>query len=402
MNKLKQIFTGLMVIALLLSNAVLPAGAVAPWNVTGDYEITFLLTGDATPFVHHAELVQTGTTVTGDGGYPATGGDTYHWNVTSGSQTGDSLNLTAMYDLGAVGTTMNMVGTIAPDGTVSGTWTDDFGGPRSGTWSITKGVSVPRIHTPAHNATVTQSGLVKVDWTDSVGANTPFEYQYEAYSDAGYTSLVYSSTWLTASEISTPGTPPGEYYLRVRARNALLEESAWSNDAGNPYHITVIADPVKPAECTGTYGAPIIGTNGSDIINGTAGNDLIFALGGSDVVNGKGGDDCIVGDAGSDALNGDGGNDTILGGDNNDSITGNAGSDALYGNGGNDSLNGNNGNDDLFGGAGNDSLRGNADNDDLYGESGNDSLNGNEGTDTADGGTNTDACTAETEAACEA
>ena len=388
-----------MASVLLLSNFAVPAAAVSPWNVTGNYEITFFLDGDlsGTPYIHHAILIQSGTAVTGDGGYPASGGDTYHWNVTSGTKTGDTLNLTVIYDLGAPGTIMSLVGAIAPDGTVSGIWTDDFSDTRTGTWSMTKGVSVPLIHTPGNGATVTQSALIKVDWTDSTGFNPPFEYQYQAFSDALYTSSVYLSGWLTASEIPTPGTAPGDYYLRVKAKNASLDESAWSNDAFNPYHIKVTADPINPfpvpLECNQSVAYNLIeGTNGSEILNGTGGPDLIMAKGGSDLVLAGGGDDCIVGGAGGDDLRGGAGNDVILGGTEGDSINGNAGHDDLYGEGGNDSLNGNAGNDNLWGGIGSDSLKG---------ETGNDMLDGQQGSDYANGGAAIDTCTAEAETQCE-
>lgn len=386
MKKVKRIVAGIVAAVLFVSSAAMPAGAAAPWNVSGTYEFTFLLDGDVsnTPYVHHVTLAQTGSTVTGDGGFPATGGDTYHWNITSGTQTGDGLNLTALYDLGATGTVMHLTGTIAPSGAVSGTWDDDFGGSRTGTWSITKGASIPRIHTPANGATVTQAALTKVDWTDSVGSNPPFQYQYEAFSDAGYTVNVYSSGWLSASEIPTPGTPPGEYYLRVKARNASLDESAWSNGASDPYHITVVLNAFTiPAECDQNVVYNLIeGTNGSNILNGTNGPDLILAKGGSDLIDGKGGNDCIDGGSGSDVIKGGAGADVILGGADSDSILGEGGADYLYGEGGADAI------------------KGGADNDNLFGGAGADALLGDGGMDTANGGAGADACSAETQTQC--
>lgn len=121
-------------------------------------------------------------------------------------------------------------------GTASGVTTFDF--------EPYAAPSMPTITTPANGATVTQSALVKVDWTDATGSNPAFEYQYEAYSDAAYTSLVYSSSWLSASEIPTPGTPVGTYYLRVRSKDTTGTMSDWSNGATAMYKITVIADPV--------------------------------------------------------------------------------------------------------------------------------------------------------------
>lgn len=400
MKHIHRFLTVLVLLGFVLSKVALPAHAVAPWNTTGAYEITFFLTGDPTAYIHEAALTQTGTSIDGTGKYPAGGPYTYTWDITSGSISGDTINLTVNYLTGAVGTTMTMTGTVAPNGAVSGTWSDNFGGgTRTGTWSISDGVSVPAIHTPAHGATVTQSAMTEVDWTDSVGANAPFEYWYEAYPTAGYnTAPLFSSGWISASEIPTPGTAPGNYYLRVRAKNDIGIETAWSNDASNPYLITVTEDPINPfpvpAQCDQETAYNLIeGTSGSEVLMGTSGPDLILAKEGSDSVHGLGGNDCIVGDAGSDALRGGTGDDVILGGSESDSLMGENGEDTLYGEAGSDSLMGGNSADSLYGGAGSDSLRG---------ENGSDTLDGEAGVDAAHGGAATDTCTAEAETACEA
>jgi len=101
------------------------------WNVTGVSQFSFRLTGDTTDYTHHVTLTQSGQTVGGSGGYPLTGGDTYHWNVTAGSAIGNAFSLTWVYDAlapDAVGVVNNMTGTIAPDGSISGTWSDNYGG----------------------------------------------------------------------------------------------------------------------------------------------------------------------------------------------------------------------------------------------------------------------------------
>ncbi|MCL5970812.1 MAG: hypothetical protein M1450_04925 [Patescibacteria group bacterium] len=149
-----------------------------------------------------------------------------------------------------------------------------------------------------------------------------------------------------------------------------------------------------PEQCKNIegLGAPIIGTSGSDKINGTSGNDLIFGLGGSDKIDGKGGNDCIVGGDGSDKLIGGDGNDVILGGNGSDAIEGGKGNDELYGEAGSDSLKGGDGNDKLYGGDGSDSLQG---------DNGNDILDGGNGSDSAKGGPGTDTCTAESTKQCE-
>jgi hypothetical protein len=115
------------------------------WNVEGVHQFDFFLNGDPNPgtdYLHHASLTQNGLAVSGSGGYPFSGGDQYHWNVTSGSVVGNALQLTVDYDLGAVGTTMHMNGTIASNGSISGTWSDNLNRPgadRTGTFTAPAG-----------------------------------------------------------------------------------------------------------------------------------------------------------------------------------------------------------------------------------------------------------------------
>jgi Ca2+-binding RTX toxin-like protein len=141
----------------------------------------------------------------------------------------------------------------------------------------------------------------------------------------------------------------------------------------------------------GTTTFVVRGTEGNDVINGTAEIDRIFALGGNDVINAGNGNDIVDGGAGNDILNGGAGNDLLTGGlgndilnggDDRDSITGNDGADIIDGGAGNDSLlAGGNGNDIVSGGAGNDTLDGDAGNDQLFGGIGNDDLFGEDGND---------------------
>lgn len=111
------------------------------WNVSGNYTIGFTLANDSSEYVHDATLTQTGTSVSGSGGYPAGSSHSYAWNVTSGTVSGSTVNLTVTYTYGAPGTVMNMIGTIAPDGTLSGTWDDNYGGSRNGTWMTKTGTA---------------------------------------------------------------------------------------------------------------------------------------------------------------------------------------------------------------------------------------------------------------------
>ncbi|KUO67793.1 MAG: hypothetical protein APF80_00700 [Alphaproteobacteria bacterium BRH_c36] len=146
----------------------------------------------------------------------------------------------------------------------------------------------------------------------------------------------------------------------------------------------------------------IDGTAGDDVIVGTAGADNIEGGAGRDRLNGGDGDDIVSGGADNDFVYGDGGNDTLYGGDGNDTLVGHSGEDLIYGEAGNDGVFGGGGNDTIYGGADNDTLYGDggddlidggADDDKLFGGSGNDTLvytvgegvdqlNGNTGIDT--------------------
>ncbi|BEP62344.1 hypothetical protein GmRootV213_28980 [Variovorax sp. V213] len=64
----------------------------------------------------------------------------------------------------------------------------------------------------------------------------------------------------------------------------------------------------------------ITGSNGSDVLTGTAG---------SDTINSGNGDDTVSGGAGSDSLNGGAGNDTLDGGSGSDQLNGGSGNDTL-------------------------------------------------------------------------
>ncbi len=125
---------------------------------------------------------------------------------------------------------------------------------------------------------------------------------------------------------------------------------------------------------TGTGFENLIGSNSFDefksdhktkatLIDGRGGGDDIVgtdvaAL--SDKLIGGDGDDVIEGRAGNDLIFGDAGDDELLGGDNNDTVEGGTGNDKIAGGAGNDILRGGDGNDTLIGGAGADNMDGGA------------------------------------------
>lgn len=120
--------------------------AAAPsWDVTGSYVVNMRYEGSDYP--HDMMLVQhDNATLTGSGGYPASGVHTYNWVIDSGSVSGDTIHFFAHYTASADAvtplTTMHVMGTVASNGTMSGTWSDNYqGGSRSGTWSTTSGTA---------------------------------------------------------------------------------------------------------------------------------------------------------------------------------------------------------------------------------------------------------------------
>ena len=121
----------------LTFNAIQTDTGAISWNVAGVTSLSFILDNDPIPgtvYTHAAALAQAGQAVTGSGGYPAGGPFAYAWHVTGGSVVGNVLDLTVLYDVGAPGTVMHITATIAPNGSISGTWDDNLnGGHRTGT-----------------------------------------------------------------------------------------------------------------------------------------------------------------------------------------------------------------------------------------------------------------------------
>lgn len=86
---------------------------------------------------------------------------------------------------------------------------------------------------------------------------------------------------------------------------------------------------------TGTSaGEQLVGGNDSNLMQGLAGDDTLFAMGGDDQLEGGAGDDQLYGGNGSGSGSG---NDVLIGGDGNDVLVGEDGNDTLAGGAGNDS-----------------------------------------------------------------
>lgn len=122
---------------------VATAFAAAPaWNTTGSYVVDMHYLGSDNN--HDVVLTQDALgNLTGHGGSPA-GANTYTWVITSGTVSSSTIdffaNYTATADAVMPQTVLHVTGTIAADGTISGTWSDNYqGGARTGALTTVSG-----------------------------------------------------------------------------------------------------------------------------------------------------------------------------------------------------------------------------------------------------------------------
>lgn len=106
------------------------------WDFAGTYGINVKYLGVDYP--ETLVLTQDGANITGVSLDTVPFASASHFEVTGGSVSGDTINIVAVNG----GLTINMTGTIAPDGSMSGTWADVSPGTRTGEWSTTSGTAV--------------------------------------------------------------------------------------------------------------------------------------------------------------------------------------------------------------------------------------------------------------------
>jgi hypothetical protein len=206
MKTIKKNIAKIALMALLIAplGLALPAKAATPnWNATGNYVVA--LNYQSVNYPHDMSLIQDGLgNLTGNGGSPAGGPHTYTWVLTSGSVSGNTIdflaNYTASADAVTPQTTMHMTGTIAPGGTMSGTWSDNYqGGARAGTWMTTSGNAVM---IPVVNANVVTNPATAVTSTDATLNGTN-----------GNSAATGHSFWVSLAPFVTtsPTIPAGVY-----------------------------------------------------------------------------------------------------------------------------------------------------------------------------------------------
>ena len=180
--------------------------------------------------------------------------------------------------------------------------------------------------------------------TDTIPANTTF---VSLVAPAGWTCAtpaVGGTGTVSCTNPSVASLALGTFTLVVKVDAGVVSGTVITNtatvssattdpDGANNTATTTTTIGLATAECT------ITGTNKSDTIVGTAGDDVICGGNGKDTINGLGGNDIILGQNGKDVLDGDEGNDTVMGGNGKDQVTGDLGVDALRGGNGADTLN---------------------------------------------------------------
>ncbi len=138
---MRKLFSGIAALAMVAGLFTFnTAQASHPeWDISGTNTIQFNYLGTDYPHIVTLNQEEDGD-LTGSG---TSGGGTYSYTLTSGEVSGNTFHYYVTYDAGnpAAGTVMHVMGTVdTTDGSVDGTWTDDFGGTRTGTFSSAAGV----------------------------------------------------------------------------------------------------------------------------------------------------------------------------------------------------------------------------------------------------------------------
>lgn len=222
-NYMKQLFSLFIGVATLVAPLAFTDQAFAApnWDTTGDYEVAFEYQGS--DYLHDVSLTQDNAgDLTGNGGSPA-GANTYTWVITSGNVDADAISFVADYtntpDAVTPQTTLDVVGIIAPDGSMSGTWTDNYqGGERAGTWTSISGTAT-EIEAPVENemVTVTISKFINgVQATGTTADNADFPMSATWSADnvgAGTGSYTLSETNEIAYQAKTTDMTRGADYM---------------------------------------------------------------------------------------------------------------------------------------------------------------------------------------------
>lgn len=240
---MKKFIAVFVLFSILIAPIRIPkAEAITPtpnWNVTGSYVFNFNY--QTVDYAHNVSLSQTGYQVTGTGSHNA-----YAWNITTGQVNGDTITLTAQYtatpDAVSPLTTMTITGTIAPDGSMSGDWNDNYQeGSRSGTWMTGSGNA---LNITTGNIKITKyaclDGITVLRSTNGVGQTVPTGCVPQSGKTFGYVYGTQTDANSPYPELSAPVTAGG-----TTDSNGILTISSLSP---NGRYLIVETNPTNPTE----------------------------------------------------------------------------------------------------------------------------------------------------------
>lgn len=259
MKKILSFGGVITVMALFVTFIAVPTHAATTWNTTGTYIINTNYLG--TDYSHDMSLVQdVAGNLTGNGGSPS-GTSTYTWVINSGTVTGNAINFTANYtateDAVTPQTILTIAGVIATDGTISGTWSDNYqGGERSGFLTTVSGqATTTSTSTPSTTSKITV--LKYVDGAMATGAS------------ASSSDFQMNATYMISG---TPGT--GQYALSATGYNGnTTPYQAMTSDLpnGSDYTTNEMTDAIVGTSCT-------LDTKPFALVGYTSGNTIEEAM----------------------------------------------------------------------------------------------------------------------------
>lgn len=201
------------------------AQAAAPnWDAAGIYVVDMNYLG--TDYAHDMVLTQNGLgELDGSGGSPA-GSNVYTWDITSGDVSGNSIefyaNYTATADAVTPQTVLHVVGTIASDGTMSGTWHDNYqGGDRSGTWETTSGTA------DELDATLAAEDFGVVDYDTGLGTLSGYTAGF------GLTGATFEDVQSVVVELYSGGT-----LLQTNTATAKVGDEITGTQISSPFDVS--------------------------------------------------------------------------------------------------------------------------------------------------------------------
>ena len=178
-----------------LSNGYTPA-TFTGWNVSGTYNIN--VNYASVDYPETLVLAQSGTAITG--GTLDTIPPASLFTIDSGSVIGTAVTIDA--HLGSL--YIQMLGTIAPDGSISGTWGDLAPGTRTGTWATTSGVAAksysgsatwPGYSTNVPAFTFTANSEGSASWhINLTGENITLPKDFSVWINSGGGTMLISDT----------------------------------------------------------------------------------------------------------------------------------------------------------------------------------------------------------------